>query len=145
MKIRFLFMSILLSTSLFAQYSTNTWIGGNGNWNVSSNWEYGIPEDWNIVLIEGDNDNVTIPSGYNAVCRNLYIKHQNAKIDVNGNLTIDANDIYDGIENYGELNINDSGSIDISNTGGAGTLGQGILNFGFIYNHGDVTIYDIAE
>ncbi len=136
---------MLFSINLFAQYTVNTWIGGDGKWNVDSNWEHDIPEDWNIVLIEGANDKVLIPDGYNAVCRKLYVKHQNSEIDINGNLTINSSDYHDGIENYGEINIGDNSTVDISNTGGSGTEGQGILNFGTIYINGTMTIWDIEE
>ena len=136
---------MVFSISLFAQYSVNTWIGGNGKWNVDSNWEHDIPEDWNIVLIESANDKVLIPDGYNAVCRKLYVKHQNSEIDIDGNLTINSSDYHDGIVNYGEIKIGDNSNVDISNTGGSGTEGQGILNFGTMYINGTMTIWDIEE
>ena len=141
----FFFVIILLSTTVFSQPKINQWIGGEGKWNIAENWELSVPNIDHIVIIESNNDHVTIPEGYNAVCLKLYMKGANTQIDINGNLTINSEDYNDGIENYGDINIGDNSTVEISNTGGSGTEGQGILNFGTIQIDGSVTISDIEE
>jgi len=145
MKRKFTLVLILFLFTLQLFGQLNLWKGGTGNWNVSSNWTKGIPISKHTILIENINDHVKIPSGYNAVCYKLFLKISSTQIDINGDLTIDPHGYRDGIVNYGEINISANSTLDISATGGSGTEGQGILNFGTINNDGTIQISDIEE
>jgi hypothetical protein len=140
----------------------NSWLGGSGNWSQASNWSLGtVPARCTDVIISGNNGAViTIPSSYAANARSvtisagrsliiqntgsLSILHGNNIIN-NGTLTnngtinveeILSNSLY-GIHNFGTLNNQATGVINVINSGTRSIHNQTNAT---INNFGDITI-----
>ena len=87
------------------------------------------------VKIAGAASIVTIPTGYEAKAKSVSVS-MNSQLTNNGELTINTLNTNDGI--YNSSTIINGGIILISNTGGAGTTGQGINNLGSFVNNGSI-------
>lgn len=100
------------------------WIGGNGDWDVPSNWD--------LNRLPAATDSVYIPTGSNVFLQNLSAVditnlRVNGQLNIGSNvsLTIDGSQDY-GIQNYG-LFIN-SGSVHVRNTGSHAIKNNGSFN-----------------
>ncbi|MBK8829557.1 MAG: hypothetical protein IPN60_01625 [Saprospiraceae bacterium] len=140
------FFCLIFSIVLHAQ-GLNTWIGGVGNWNVASNWDLGVvPFPTQDVLIPGDGDRVSINPNITATCGSVTISHPEAALWVLGVLNIDASQSSDGIINDGSILVFAQGIINVTDCGGPGAEGDGIVNNGTLNVIGDVSIAnDINE
>ena len=140
------FFCLIFSIVLHAQ-GLNTWIGGVGNWNVASNWDLGVvPFPTQDVLIPGDGDRVSINPNITATCGSVTISHPEAALWVLGVLNIDASQSSDGIINDGSILVFAQGIINVTDCGGPGAEGDGIVNNGTLNVIGDVSIaLDINE
>src|SRR6056297_3458275 len=142
-KIYFLFVISFLFTNLHAQ-SLNTWIGGTGEWHNESNWSSGsIPSAGEQVVIQPSGAVCTIDD--RSAASGGIVVESGAELVIEGSsgtLTISSNASHDGIQvdNDGKLILGLNTSLTISQTGGSGVEGQGILNFGEVTNDGDIFI-----
>lgn len=141
---------------------TNTWIAGNGNWDLAANWSLGIlPERCHNVVINGANGvTVTIPNGYMAKARSVTI-HAGKSLQVNTSASLEINyglniDNQGTIINLGEIvvmniivptlfGINNTGMINNQSSGEILVQNSGERSFsnnagGVISNHGQITI-----
>ncbi|MBK9397813.1 MAG: hypothetical protein IPN55_11495 [Saprospiraceae bacterium] len=131
---RYFILLLLAFVSINLCAQDNTWIGNTGNWDVQTNWSLGtIPKENHNVKITGSSSKVTVPVAFLAVAKSLSVI-DNSKLVNNGTITINTLNTFDGI--YNNSSITNVGTINISNTGGAGTVGQGINNFGLFDNDG---------
>ncbi len=139
---------LMLSFSASSAYSNsvsmpiNEWIGGVGNWNISSNWSQNhIPLVNEAIEINGASDMVTIPSGYNAVAQSI----SNAGsliISSTGSLSVNINfNSSIGIKNNGGV-IDNEGEIMVMLGTGTNAYGIHNENGGNFENHGTITIRD---
>ncbi|MBV6473432.1 MAG: hypothetical protein JPMHGGIA_01714 [Saprospiraceae bacterium] len=124
--------------SVIAQ--TKTWIGGTGNWDVSSNWSpSGIPVNSSIVLIySGD---VTIPSAYTATCMSVEV-NLGAKFRIlsSGELLINGS-TNDGIRCYGlNSEITNDGIVRVGATTAISTRGIVLTSGGKFTNQSGALI-----
>ncbi|MFA6134204.1 MAG: hypothetical protein WC869_09350 [Phycisphaerae bacterium] len=86
------FATVALVLALAAGTSladTHTWNVASGNWNVSGSWNIGIPSSGDDADIKRSSSSATIPSGYTANIRRVYVYYSGSTIvlNVNGNLT----------------------------------------------------------
>lgn len=136
----FLFNVIIIfgvQLSMFAQ--SKTWIGGIGNWDVSSNWSpAGVPGSSSDVLIYSGQ--VSIPSGYSAICKSSEVNFgakltvsNNAELQINGSSNDGARvySLNSEIINNGIIRIGNNTSISIRGlaltSGGKFTNNSGAL------------------
>ena len=98
----------------FAQ--TTNWTGTDGNWDVASNWDNGIPDATKSATVNGSGKNVTIPAGYDAIVRDIDLK------------------------NGATLTVAQTASLQISGSNGHGIDVRG--GGTFLYNHGTVNAND---
>ncbi len=96
--VRFIILSILLSTTLFLSAQINTWVGSvNNQWNNSDNWSLNrvpITTD-DIVIAQTINqpilsNNTTASIGNLTISTNATLEIQNGDLIVNQNLSIDG-------------------------------------------------------
>jgi len=104
-----------------------------GNWNDPATWESGIiPTNSNSATI-ATGVNVTIPTGYTAVCNGLSITSGATLTASAGNLNNGGSIIIDGTMNVSGTNINIVSSANNGiniNTGGVVTISNGTVNMG---------------
>jgi len=104
---------LLFYHCIFAQVN---WTGGNGDWNIASNWDSNsvLTAD-DQVIISGNSAVATINSSVNALARAI-LKTSNASLTNEGGLVINAQDMSNCIQN--EATIINEGTILISDSGG---------------------------
>lgn len=127
-------------TNLSAQ--TKTWIGGIGNWNVSSNWSpAGIPGASDIVLItSGD---VSVPGSYTAYSKSVEVNF-GAKLRVLSGAELQSNgSANDGIRVYANnTEIINDGIVRVGNTTSIATRGL-VLTLGGKFTNNSGALLEI--
>lgn len=127
-------------TTLFGQ--TKTWVGGTGNWNVSSNWSpSGTPGASDIVLItSGD---VSVPGGYTAYSKSLEVNF-GAKLRVLSGAELQSNgSASDGIRVYANnTEIINNGIVRVGNTTSIATRGL-VLTLGGKFTNNSGALLEI--
>jgi hypothetical protein len=143
MQLRIGWMIALLWVADIASAQVNTWNGATGSWHTAANWSLGLPVNGQRVRIQGSGAVCTI-NNLSAFSGGIEVESGATlqMLGTNAALTINSNTTHDGIEvKAGAVfTIASGGLVQILQTGGAGTEGQGILNFGTITNTGDIII-----
>lgn len=140
---------------------TNTWIAGNGDWGVPSNWSLGIvPQRCHNVVIAGTNGiqvtintntsvarSVTVQSGKNLVIASAGVLTINHGLNIinQGNIINNGNIIVNNILSTSTFGINNTGTITNQSTGTILIQNSGDRSFsnnagGILTNNGSITI-----
>ncbi len=118
-KIRLLsIFTLFTSLTLFSQ--TYNWVGGTGDWNVSTNWSpIGIPGAGHTAIISGAS-NVNIPTGYTAESKEVQLSagakltiQSGAELNNNGGTVngIQLSDVNTELSNSGIIRCGNSGVV----------------------------------
>jgi hypothetical protein len=130
---------------------TNTWIGGNGNWNDATKWSTGyVPQKChNVVINPSSVTTITIPAGYTGMAASINIG-TNGRLIAQFNSTLNVIDkgvvSNSGvISNYGNISVNNPSSttsISITNNGTFNNFSSGNI---IVNNAGSTSIRNNAN
>ena len=113
MKKNLLPLYICLFTFVQAHSAVVNWIGGTGDWNVATNWSSGtFPTAADDVNILTNGVTVTIPLGYHAVARNVYV----GIAGITPTFNVYGTAQFSRCDNYGTCEIMPSGIVTIFGT-----------------------------
>jgi len=114
----FLCILFTIGFAFLAWTQTYTWVGGTGNWDVSTNWSpVGIPGAGHTAIISGASD-VTIPTGYIAESKEVQLSagaklsiQSGAELHTNGSTTngIQLSDVNTELTNSGTIRCGNLG------------------------------------
>ena len=114
--------------------STDSWLGGSGNWSNSGQWSSGLPGQSSDVVINTGNDNVTWDTSANINSLTLGGSSGSSMLNENVGNGYELNIA-------GALTVNQSGTL---NFGGSNNLGDTIIASADSSNAGHINIYDAS-
>jgi Putative metal-binding motif/Secretion system C-terminal sorting domain len=128
MKKNLLPLIIFLLPCFQAQAANIFWIGGSGNWNVTTNWSGGnLPTLADDVNILANGITVTIPVGYTALAENVYVGSSAFEPTLN---IFGAGQFRD-CQNWGTVEIKEGGELTLN-----GTINTVFFNRNTLINRG---------